>query len=414
MNSTISYLCYNTAVLSPMFSNNRVNYNLRQGIIKNQYYGVINSIFRSRLVLKCMSFSNFLSQAIVINRDAYMINKVYEYTRQAFATEPIKVINSKFKNFKLTNELGGAMNLKQNLHMYNVLFIDCISKQGGGFYTFNEVCGSYVSFVRCSSEKGGAFYVSKGDETKIEIEHSSVFKSDAQSVGIYCKESESESRIYCSNMTSCVATSIGGIYDESLSISVSFVEFTKIKSSGENGGLMFPSPRSLLSINQCLFNKLSHNSKSKNSAAAIFIKEIGSDSVIKGCLFCKTTISNAYTIYAENGNSLSIVECIFTYSESQEIFAKEGQISTIKCKFSADVPSSLRFPNSDLGFIPERDFTSNGKSGSNIMVFGSKHIFPYSKLVYGAILSFILGTIYLELMIMLKKSFFGKGEKALE
>lgn len=362
MNFSLSHLTLSSLSRSPYLSQKSF---LRANFLKTTrcFSPFFYSKNLKKLSIKNSAFSKYLSPAIITEKDAFLIGKQYEYAKQDFTQHtstnvPIKIINCVFKGFDKTDEDGGAFRLTYRVRMYNVIFSDLKSKNGGCFFINDELQACFVTFDKCEAiEKGGMFVIEdKNEERTCEIEFCSFSNGRSNKFGAFLRTSDGKFSIKNTNFTRCASTNVGVMETKCEQCTISFNNFVRCSASGPNGGLVFKQPTGDFLASHCNFNLLSQTNKKGLSATAILIEDPQTTDIEK-CNFLRN--AGAKTIAFNSGGPVTLKSCTFSGKESHELFSESDEFIKSGCSFGS---SSLEIiqANFDLGYTPDRPFTPEG------------------------------------------------------
>ncbi|EAY00782.1 hypothetical protein TVAG_231220 [Trichomonas vaginalis G3] len=301
-------------------------------------------------------FAKYLSSAIKIDKDAFMIGKVYEYTRQDLKDEPVRVYNSIFREFDIRDKAGAAINVKYRLRIFNALFSKVKGKLAPAFACSDELECVYTTFQNCEAfEECGVFLASNTNDIPIKLELSTFTIVVAPQYGIAKIISDGNLIIKNTNMTKAGSSNTGLCDVTTSKAQVYYSSFVRCSTSGPNGGFVFNKQNFAVQFQYTNFYAISQSAQGKLAGNSIFLSNVA-ESTIENCAFIRN--AGLPSIAADATISLKIIKSCFTGRENNEIKSKDSDISKSGCTFGSGELNNLADSNRDLGYIENRPFTN--------------------------------------------------------
>lgn len=206
-------------------------------------------------------FSNFLKQSIFIQGNVFIVNQIFELTRQDFDEDPVNIWNCIFRKFNLPDQYGAAIYCTNYMCLYNVFFQDIVSC-GGTFYAEGTITANYLTLENVKSNKTACFITqlsvfqnTSNKATKLE----NILIKNAVSNQNYgfLNNKINTTHLSNSNVTNCEAKMKSGMVEcYNTDIFIKFVSFSFIKSQENLISLSSFSKKYQLSY--CLFHSIKY------------------------------------------------------------------------------------------------------------------------------------------------------------
>lgn len=306
------------------------------------------------------TFEKFLTSAIHIRSDAYLIRKVYEVTTQVFDRDPVCVYDCVFRNFNLGDNRGAAFTTTYPVRMYNVLFENIKAHTGGCFFTNSHFKMAYVTIHDVEAQRSAGFE-SDGFETDIcKIEQTSFCNCKSDLFPAFYRKGSSLLTLDSINFTNTFATgSVGCFESKGPGIILKTVSITRSEANYHNGACVFRES-GLIELEDCIFDRCKHNSKDQCAAASILVMDPKGIFTIKNTIIQRSEFRESCDITIHGDISVLLTDCIFGSTESEAIRSR----ATPAWKGTGNVfgqrKNAIHTYVEGIGYLPNRPPTNAG------------------------------------------------------
>lgn len=302
------------------------------------------------------NFNKFLSTSIQVTKDSWLIDKIFELTRQILDTEPISIWNCRFRGYNVYGENGACFNVSYPLEIYNSHFFDIRATNGGAFYSKSSVSLSFCTFDKVSaSDNGGIFLIQAPEDqnSPVCIKFTEFTSVNAKEFGIFNREGRGSFEWKMNNITNCVSYSNVGIAHLVCDApsNIIFSHFEQCKAKIENGGFFIRQTTSFV-LDSSIFIKQEQSGSNVDSGTVIRLQDCQSIIQISKIVFYKCSSSKGKTISNTNGAIAQITKCEFSEAKSDSYFP-ESAFTDKECKYLSKIEPKIEFLNG-IGFLLSR------------------------------------------------------------